>query len=458
MSLGYIIGALEKIPDIPTRIKELERMIPNFYQDLPSGHHNPVDRTHRTSEVELKRYINEEKRNFMRLFEVCEYNIPPKAAKLYSRWIRNIGHSLELMKLDKDNARVLRLHELFPYWDDFNQQVKRMFKYGDSDIDLSKLKFGTYFIAKGGFGEIYYVNDPDLSGSYISDSGMFDSGVSDANTVNHTDPKNRRGGYALKLFYPDFKFRAGTVIVNQHQAMSLVRKNIVKQMKNKPLPETFIKIRAFGSLYHAEYTTEWAYITDYFDGKNVMSMLLENDQRLKDDALKGKILLTYADTMKKLHDEKRLFIDASLDSILVHNYDSSQLKICDSDMVTFIEDLSNLPSDFKYSRHEPYSSQELFLYQRPTYSSDLESFALMTHHLLLGEFFMKQDDFDNPSSHDIHSNRNSARLNIREYNHSFIKRLPKNLAELLHGLITYPKAENITANDFVQAIKSDYKM
>jgi hypothetical protein len=53
--------------------------------------------------------------------------------------------------------------------------------------------------------------------------------------------------------------------------------------------------------------------------------------------------------------------------------------------VTYLDDMDKMPDYFKFPFHDIYASQENFLSVRPTYSSDLESLALMTHHLLLGE-------------------------------------------------------------------------
>jgi hypothetical protein len=380
------------------------------------------------SDAELGRYFNDEKRQFMRLFQVCDYNIPPEAAKLYSRWIRNIGHSFEILELNKN--RSLKLHEFFPYWDDFNKQVHNILKHAHSDIDISKLKFENDLIASGGFGEIYYVKDPDII----------------ENIENHD---NRNNGYILKLFYPNFHYLLADKRHNMIKTMSLVRDNIFDQKYKNPLPDAFLKIRSFATLYYADNTTSWAYIEDYFPGTNVFNMLMNKDKRLSDDSLKGRILFTYADTMKTLHDDKRLFVDNGLDTILVNDIDSNLIKLCDPDIVTY---LSNLSDYELYPHHYLYRSQESFLKTMPTYASDVESFALMVHHLIIGEPFL------GITGDDVVTNRIHATDNRREYKQSFIKLLPKNLAELLHGLITYPKAENITVNDFVQAIKSDYKM
>ena len=426
MSLSYIIEELEKIPDVSKRLKELDRLIPIFYDRLPSGHYNPND-FNSASDTELRRYFNDEKRQFKRLFEVCEYNISPNAARLYSRWMRNVGHSFEILELNKNCS--LKLHELFPYWDDFNKQIHHMMKHAHSDIDISKLKFENDFIASGGFGEIYYVKDPECTND-------------DGNQVG------RNNGYILKLFYPNFHYPLVDKLHNMIKTMSLVRDNIHDQKYKNPLPDAFLKIHSFATLYHAEYETSWAYISDYFPGTNVFKMLMDKDKRLSDESLKGRILFTYADVMKTLHENNRLYIDNGLDSILVNNEDSHIIRLCDPDMIT---DMTRLRDDMQYVHHYMYRSQESFNAAMPTKSSDLESFALMAHNLIIGESYLEITD-------DVMINLKIAKANHRVYQNSFVKLLPKNLAELLHGLITYPKAENITANDFVQAIKSDYKM
>ena len=85
--------------------------------------------------------------------------------------------------------------------------------------------------------------------------------------------------------------------------------------------------------------------------------------------------------------------------------------------------------------------------KKPIQQGDLEALSLMIHHLYFGDALF---DFN-----DKRENHN-AQINVRGYPSEFNSKLPKQLAQVMIPLITYPRDDSITAKDVVSAIKLDY--
>ena len=101
-----------------------------------------------------------------------------------------------------------------------------------------------------------------------------------------------------------------------------------------------------------------------------------------------------------------------------------------------------------YLAHASYSSREFYERDTPTKQSDLESLALMTDHLFLGATFQ---DYDRSSK-----SREEASSNKKIYPKNRARKIPKQLRKVVSGLISYPRDDSLTAEDFVSAVRQDY--
>jgi len=415
MSINYIIDEVAKIEDLEKRKKETDRLAKCLEDRLPYGGHNPPFYPGDTERETIKRWAIESEADFARLKELCGGEFPEFLKEYYAAYQRRREHTERLLSLDSKKSRRQNICDYFPYWDDFNRFMHKKFDNVKADIDVSKLRFLPKLIGKGGFAEVYaIITEGKQDGDY---------------------------DYALKLFFPSF----------MHQAdfeRPYVRKRVNRVIKNLQLQEEFLKQEPFVQIHAREWRgdsweTEWAYIMDYVRGQDVKEMIEKNPEVFRDKQLTGNILLTYAKTLNLLHKNGRVFVDNSLDAIIVGD---TSIKICDVDNIIPITELEEGHSPY----HLHYSTREQVLEKKPSYSSDLEAFALMIHHLLFKKPLLGTDWEDRTQ------NKQKAEENKRVYLKEFQRRLPKQLSLVVSALINYPRDDSITAEDFISAIKEDY--
>jgi len=409
--MSFVIDRLESMPSVEERIKEADflakRMEGTGY--IPCGEINPpFFAMDQPKKEDIPGFLDEHAKFYEQVRALCGGTLPPNMAELFERFQKNKAHSLDIMR--HASAWDISMSEYFPFWNNFDEKVHEIFAHSTSEVDIASLKFTPELLGQGGFGEVYRV-----------------SGDRD---------------YALKLFYPWFRFHPDSR--HSHgKVVDFIAKNL-KEQKDSFAGHPFVPIRAITYYDHFR-DTQFAYLMDYFEGEDVSKLVEKKDPILKKSDVKGQILLTYAQMLKQLHASGRIFVDNSLSAILLGKEDC---RIIDVDLITPVEGLEGgfLPY------HASYVPREMLIGKAPNYHSELESFALMVHHLLIKQPFL------DPDWQLQHENKKKAEANNRRYYADFRRRLPKSLRQVVAPLIAYPRDDSITIDDFIRAIKEDFRV
>ncbi|MFH0870044.1 MAG: hypothetical protein V1866_03225 [archaeon] len=131
--------------------------------------------------------------------------------------------------------------------------------------------------------------------------------------------------------------------------------------------------------------------------------------------------------------------------MLINDFD---VKICDYDLAVNKDEIKREGVGF----HVFYQPKEGWAETMPSVMGDLESFALMIDHLLIGEAFLPTGpDFFNKQKY-----VEEAKEDYRSYPDERYMLLPEKLRQVVAPLITYPRDESIKLDDFIEAIALDY--
>ena len=407
--MNYILERLAEIEDVGQRRAEADRLC-SLENSIPTGTHNPPMWYCDGRDYEVKHTLRREYNYFKRLRKICEGKLPPSIKQSYDLFCRNAAQVKFLLERTLEERRELPIHNFFPFCFDFNGEIHKIFSGVESDLELDKIIFDSFIVGRGGFAMVY--------------------------------PAHSTGGekYALKLFYPEiFESPDPACLDRRMYEIRLISENLKSQQelwKRKP----FLAIRAFSG----EESGYFAFIRDYAKGDSVLDILQTEPEKLT-PKLNGRILFVYAEMLCELHSQNKVFIDHGWDEVIVS--DDDNIGICDFDFVTPVK---KLEKGIKYPSHTHFCSREYLTNEMPTFSGDLESFALMAHRLLLSHDYLKRGDDDSSSHH--------ARENRRAYPAKARDLLPKPLREIMPALISYPRDNSIKALDFFNAIKASFNL
>lgn len=416
MSTKYILEKLKEIESLEARRTETVRLFKCFYDSIPTSGFNPAVCMDNLDDADVRKCDVWGEKFYEQILDLCEGSLPIEIQKLNDEFKVNRTRTEELLNLSREDRRKLETHELFPYWSKFDNTVHELFNnyYGSwHNIDLEKITFLPQIIAKGGFATIYAAEDID------------------------------KRKYALKLFHPLSRFPIGLGDRNaRERSCAQIAKNLNANKELVSL-EPFASLKAFPYV-KSQYDPIKCYLMDFIQGQTVRDSL-ENNIKLSPDSI-GRIFLTYAKMLDSIHAQNKLFVDNNWGAVIANN---DEARICDYDFITSIENVS----EDKFHVHElRYGSQEHYLREGLNPVSDLESFALMIDHLLVGDSLIGADWKEGTK------NETAAKENKRKYLKERRTKLPRQLKKIIPRIISYPRDNSITAKDFVEAIKQDYQV
>lgn len=413
-NFGFVVEKLEEMETVEQRIAEAPRLFSIFMgQYVPTGAINPRcwHLNKDPSDSRIREGFGYYDDFWEKVKELFDGTLPEEIESHYKNFCRNLKRTKELLELDDSARRTLLIHEMFPFWGNFNEAVHKMFRHKWEDFNVSELNFSTEPLGTGGYASIY---------------------------------KAKQKPYVLKLFHHLARFNGGLGDQQiRRRQYELINHNIGE---NKELfhKEPFIPVRANSYIYRGDLNGDTvAYVMDFFEGESFSKIIEKVPEKLNKE-LVGKALLTYALMLEKVHALNKVFIDPAWDNLLVKG---DEMKICDVDFLTSID---KLDGNLLFPAHQAYASYEHCISQQPTFSGDLEGLALMAHHAIIGESFIDTSTWETQ-----YENRKKAKANQRNYTSKYKKRLSKNLRDIVTPLITYPRDNSITASDFVSAIKMD---
>lgn len=409
MSTTYILEKLGEIKSSEERRKEAVRLFRCFDDRIPSGDFNPPMHGDYFDNESIRRSIQETELFYVQVGELCGGELPVEIRELHKKFQKDSARTEELLRLPTEQQRKLETHERFPFWSDFNGAIHKYFKDGWSRVDLEKITFSPSMIGKGGFATLYEATDGERK-------------------------------YALKLFHPPEKYHIGLGERSaRRRACAQIAENIAVNKEILSM-EPFAVLRAYP--YTGSHDPITCYLMDFIPGKTV-DALLENKVNLTRETV-GKVLLTYAQMLASLHSQKKLFVDNNWGAVIVNE---REIRICDYDFITAME---NVASDEFHTFQARYGSREHYLSLGLRQASELEQFALMVDHLLIGRNLLSDEQGF------WRKNEETATLNKRRYSVERRAKLPRQLAQLVSAMISYPRDDSIIANDFVTAVKEDY--
>ena len=414
MSTTYILQELEKIESIEERKKEAIRLFRIFRDELPTHGINPPKWAGDMQEDGVKDYFQYAESFFDKIKVFCGGDFPDKIQPFYQEFQKNKSRTEELFKLPLEERLKLEIHDRFPYWNNFNKEIKDIFQnsyFVKEKLDLEKIEFLPKVIGKGGFATIYLAED--------------------------TAGKK----YALKLFHPSAEFnQMKRGLVSRY--LREIGKNIYSNQDFFSNP-FFAELKAYNLNKNSSYEITCS-LMDFISGNSIKKVIEEKIELSKET--EGKILITYAEMLDSLHTKNKLFVDNNWGAAILNE---QEVKICDYDFVSSIEDVS----EDKFRPFEAiYGSRENYLEKALNFSSDLEQFSLMIDHLFFKRSFLGY------GYKDFEKNKSLANLNNRQYPEEKLLKIPKQLGQIVPALINYPRDNSINAKDFISAIKEDYKL
>jgi len=408
--MQYILDQVRQIEGIEEKRREAERLLDIFdcpgIGEIPGGYIvvHPFERKYSDAIEELDLYSRP---FFDELASIFGDNSPEIFQKLMTKFERNYNHMLELAGMEPSDLYNLPTHKTFPFFDDFDGYV-RMSKVAWSNISLTNLTFTPNFVGKGAFADVYQVSDNDGN------------------------------KYALKLFRRKSQMKPFLWELYSSYINHILRN--VKKNKELFSQKPFAAPRACTNTLQS---CCW-YLMDFSEGESVQDKLDNGENLVKDKELTERILLTYANMLKMLHSFGKLFMDNSWSCVLIND---DEIAICDYDLIASSDDPENGTKFI--AGHTPYRSRETIWAKFPSPSSELESFALMIDHLFFGKPIITTKNERN--------HKRSAKQNKREYPLERKGKLTPMLEQIVPPLITYPRDDSITIDDFISAIKQDFK-
>lgn len=348
--------------------------------------------------------IEQDRSFFDRLHTILGNDTPPILDKLKRRFERNLTHMKQLSEMCNIERYMLPTHETFPFYDDFEHHTKAR-PTSQWGVSIRDIKFEPNFIAKGGFACVYRVEDKDGK------------------------------KYALKLFKPTNQIPEYD-LESAHTFRQYIFENVTKR-RDLFSEAPFTALRAITS---PDESPAW-YLMDYFDGDTVGDKIEYKEKITDDKEMTKKIIVGYAEMLKKLHGLGLVFMDNNWDSVLVNE---TGLAICDFDLVI---EADNPHIETTTAYHRQYQSKEIQTSHPPTHLSERESFALMIDHLFFGKSIINQKN-------QIHQKK-LAEKNRRTHHKARREKLPRNMQQVVTPLINLPRDESITLDDFIEAAKLD---
>ncbi len=332
-------------------------------------------------------------------------NLPDDLRRLQERFLRNKSSMMSLAGVKEYFRQTLPPHYFPPYFDDFDTAVKKGVTGGDFEVPLEQITFSSDLVGNGGTAAVYQAKGP------------------------------QEKMYALKFFHLSLaRQRTGNDDPWPEKVLANLRGN--QSVINK---DPFVRVRGIPQ-------GRYWYLMDYVPQETVAS-LLEREEPLDDD-LKARAMLTYGLMLKTLHGQGLVFGDNNWGAVLV----GEEIRICDLDTISPPDCTLAQAHNRWYGSYEQQFA-DLFRGDRKkkgpplTYQSEVESFAAMVDHILLG---LPLYDADQGFYH--------LRDNKREYPSERRERLPRRIQEIVPKLLTYPRDDSIKLDDMIDAIRTDFKV
>lgn len=250
--------------------------------------------------------------------------------------------------------------------------------------------------------------------------------------------------YALKIFYPRWKYplEDWDGVKSRDKTNRKIVQNVASLRGMLDQFPKFPKIKTPLSGGRRVAEEPW-YMMDFIAGKNVGQLLL--DKTKPSDSLKKTVSAEYANMLKFLHSRGMIFLDNGWGSAIVTQ--KNNVRFIDFDFITREgekpvvwarkykygpEELLHLPDEIKEDDDK---------WKRPVKSTDLESFAKMLDHLYVGNVWIRNDE-------------ELARFRKNPvYPERRKKKLPTSLRYPVGQMISKPRDESITIDDFIEAIE-----
>jgi hypothetical protein len=416
-ALVMIYGELERIANPGERVSEADRLLSIFSH--PHSDQIPAGRLYVKEPATGPPVLWPAKKEFLRrvkgereVFERIEALFPngqPETLKiLKQRFEYGIEMSLKLYEYDKNLVRRDH-HQLPPYAYGFESLLKNVQNYYRG-IPLEDITFTDKFVGHGTFAAVYLAEAKDGK------------------------------KYAVKIFNPVWQYLDHRIHNTNFCAIQRAMLDSLKTNEELLKYEAFAQVRG---VYRPESREPW-YMMDFLDGKSVADMIQDKDDIPAKK--RQKILLTYALMLQHLHRQNHLFIDNGWGSVIVND---SSIGICDLDVISREDENTGEKLCTGVAPHKPnYASREQLLRKgKLTKVSDLENFALMIDHLFTRKYFLVCGGWEQDKKE-----MGKAEDNYRKYPARRAKKVPKEIRTLVHDLISYPRDDSITIDDFVKAL------
>lgn len=281
---------------------------------------------------------------------------------------------------------------------------------------------------------------------YVQKKSFAQGGFADVHLVNDKMYKN----YVLKIYNHKIPKLPGTE--DYFSSKKIFCDNIDKLNNSNITKLSSYFVDIIIPTTHTE--TEW-YLMSLAKGQNLQDMIDSEKVTPYDDEEFGKILIEMCEMLKHLHKNKYLFTDFSLDQVIVDK--NSDIQVCDLDSIFKISELKKniIPSNYKTI----FASKENLLDIPLTKTGNLEQFALAMNYMYTGDIYIDNrlpgltdtniDQFEE-------SLRSMAKKNKRVYSNQLLKQIPKNLKDVMNGLISYPRNKGITIDDIEYSLKQEF--
>ncbi|MSR85986.1 protein kinase family protein [Candidatus Woesearchaeota archaeon] len=392
----YIIDELRKVAG-EERTALAERLLRTFEgsHHIPRGYYDLE-----SFEAEQIGELVSTEQSFFIDLELLVEQPPKRYFELKKRFKRASTQMVRVANLPQNRRWDIPLNKWPEYFYDFQAAIRRQFgdRYDCISPLARRMRFTQRRLGKGGFAEVYVGKDGKTE-------------------------------YAVRIAHPLGKWNAYDARIRS-KLLEQIKENL-SQKRDLFQARPFVILEEVSPARYGEALC----IMELFKGKNVKS---EIQGKLKEDPeTKERIAHTYAQMLKYLHQRNLLFLDNSWANML---FSESDAAVCDYDFVSSIPELESgrFPEIFTKTT----ASREQLLQREWSYSSDLESFALMLDQLYNAEPFQKK-------KMEIEEYKIIAQANKRRYTQERQRKLPKKLRDLVTPLITYPKDYSITIDDFL---------
>ncbi len=396
--MNYILEELEKIGDPQERRREAVRLLEIFDHpqrgEVPEGWYHPAG----WDAVGIAGVQKETDLFYQTLESYLLPDLPAHFVRLRDAYVRRRDAVRRLAALSPEERRELPGIELPPFAGEAAYRLARQAQ--GAPFDLEQLVIDPKPWGKGGFAEVYRASSAE-------------------------------GEFALKLFYCEDK-------ISYFQQNMGWRSKVMRIVDNVRAHDDVFSQEPFTKVRFAP-DAGW-YLMDFFDGRNVSEMLDGDDPALAGRDTQGRLLFAYASMLSALHARGMVFNDNNWGSVLL----GDGVRICDFDLARDVDGVDGLFADV----HTPESTcREKMLSLPYTYTADLEGFAHMVDHLVNGEPIVQSFD-------GYYAYKRAAAEGKRRYTRG--RRIPKRLRGLVRSLLSDPRDESLTAEDFVEAVRLDF--